>query len=51
MEDPAAGQYRRQSVRQLKTGVGAVKDEGSAAMTVPGAANVRTQVQDAEEVP
>lgn len=41
----------RQSVRQVKTGVGAVKDEGLAAMTRPGAANVRTQVQDAEEVP
>jgi hypothetical protein len=41
----------RQSVRQLKTGVGAVKDEGPAAMTRPGAADVRTQVQDAEEVP
>ena len=41
----------RQSVRQLKTGVGAVRDEGPAALTRPGAANVRTQVQDAEEVP
>jgi hypothetical protein len=36
----------RQSVRQLKTGVGAVKDEGPAALTRPGAAKVRTQVQD-----